>query len=114
MVTAGIYDVVLALGVEKLYHEDKRKTFAAFSGAVDVEALREILDSLQGAGRGRRRERPRARAPARSARCSWTSTRRRRATTWSATAPPSSSSPLSRRRTRSTAASIRAPSSARP
>ncbi len=25
MVRAGVYDVVLALGVEKLYHEDKRK-----------------------------------------------------------------------------------------
>ncbi|MBT4523055.1 MAG: thiolase family protein, partial [Halieaceae bacterium] len=47
MVTAGFYDCVLALGVEKLYHEDKRKTFGAFSGAVDVEALAEIMASLQ-------------------------------------------------------------------
>ena len=31
MVTAGLYDVVLALGVEKLYHADKQKSFAAFS-----------------------------------------------------------------------------------
>jgi len=46
MVTAGLYDVVLALGVEKLYHEDKRKSFAAFSGAVDVEALEEIKRRL--------------------------------------------------------------------
>ena len=30
MVTAGLYDVVLALGVEKLYHADKRKSFGAF------------------------------------------------------------------------------------
>jgi acetyl-CoA acetyltransferase len=50
MVSAGLYDVVLALGVEKLYHEDKRKSFAAFSGAVDVEALQGILSALaQGA-----------------------------------------------------------------
>ncbi len=47
MVTAGLYDVVLALGVEKLYHPDKKRSFAAFSGAVDVEALSEILASLE-------------------------------------------------------------------
>jgi acetyl-CoA acetyltransferase len=47
MVTAGLYDVVLALGVEKLYHPDKKKSFGAFSGAVDVEAMQEILKRLQ-------------------------------------------------------------------
>lgn len=47
MVSAGLYDVVLALGVEKLYDEDKRKSFAAFSGAVDVEALSEIMARLK-------------------------------------------------------------------
>jgi acetyl-CoA acetyltransferase len=47
MVTAGLYDVVLALGVEKLYHADKRKSFGAFSGAVDVEAMQEIMKRLQ-------------------------------------------------------------------
>jgi len=47
MVSAGLYDVVLALGVEKLYHEDKRKSFSAFSGAVDVEALAEIMERLR-------------------------------------------------------------------
>jgi len=47
MVSAGLYDVVLALGVEKLYHADKKKSFAAFSGAVDVEALQAILQALQ-------------------------------------------------------------------
>jgi acetyl-CoA acetyltransferase len=51
MVTAGLYDVVLALGVEKLYHEDKRKTFGAFSGAVDVEDLQKIMESLQSAAK---------------------------------------------------------------
>src|ERR1039458_2547875 len=44
MVTAGLYDVVLALGVVKLYSEDKAKTFAAFTGAVDVEVLDELID----------------------------------------------------------------------
>ena len=47
MVTAGLYDTVLALGVEKLYHPDKKKSFSAFSGAVDVEAMQEILKRLQ-------------------------------------------------------------------
>ncbi len=47
MVTAGLYDIVLAVGVEKLYDEDKRKSFAAFSGAVDVEAMAEIMANLK-------------------------------------------------------------------
>ncbi|MEB2345530.1 MAG: thiolase family protein [Deltaproteobacteria bacterium] len=47
MVSAGVYDVVLALGVEKLYHPDKKRSFSAFSGAVDVEALAAILAGLQ-------------------------------------------------------------------
>jgi acetyl-CoA acetyltransferase len=53
MVTAGMYDIVLALGVEKLYHVDKKKSFAAFSGAVDVEAMAGIMAGLQqGAAKG--------------------------------------------------------------
>jgi len=47
MVSAGLYDIVLALGVEKLYHEDKKVSFGAFTGAVDVEAMSEILKNLQ-------------------------------------------------------------------
>jgi acetyl-CoA acetyltransferase len=47
MVSAGLYDVALALGVEKLYHPDKKRTFSAFSGAVDVEALQGILEGLR-------------------------------------------------------------------
>ena len=47
MVSAGLYDIVLALGVEKLYHEDKKVSFGAFSGAVDVEAMSGILENLQ-------------------------------------------------------------------
>jgi acetyl-CoA acetyltransferase len=45
MVSAGLYDVVLACGAEKLYSEDKLKTFAVFSGAIDVEdAARVVAD----------------------------------------------------------------------
>lgn len=47
MITAGAYDCVLALGVEKLYNQDKRKTFGAFSGAVDVEMLEEFMAGLK-------------------------------------------------------------------
>lgn len=46
MVTAGLHDIVLALGVEKLTHEDKAKSFAAFAGAMDVDELREMIESL--------------------------------------------------------------------
>jgi len=37
MVTAGLYDVVLACGSEKLFHEDKLRSLGAFTSAVDVE-----------------------------------------------------------------------------
>ncbi len=47
MVTGGLYDCVLAVGVEKLYHVDKAKSFAAFSGAVDVENLAKIMEALK-------------------------------------------------------------------
>jgi acetyl-CoA acetyltransferase len=47
MVTGGLYDLVLALGVEKLYHPDKKKSFGAFSGAVDVEAMQAIMEGLR-------------------------------------------------------------------
>ncbi|MBT4162434.1 MAG: thiolase family protein [Gammaproteobacteria bacterium] len=47
MVTAGLYDIVLAVGTEKLYHVDKVKTFSAFGGAVDVEGLAEIMADLK-------------------------------------------------------------------
>jgi len=47
MVTAGVYDVVLACGVEKMYLTDKAKVFGAFMGAVDVEHLQTIIEGLQ-------------------------------------------------------------------
>src|SRR5574340_706927 len=34
-VASGMYDCVLALGVEKLYHEHKRRSFQAIGAAVD-------------------------------------------------------------------------------
>jgi acetyl-CoA acetyltransferase len=38
MVSMGGYDVVLVCGFEKLFHEDKLRSFAAFDGAVDTES----------------------------------------------------------------------------
>ncbi|MBI4515641.1 MAG: thiolase family protein [Deltaproteobacteria bacterium] len=53
MVSAGLYDIVLALGVEKLTHPDKLKSFAAFAGAMDVDELNEMIESLmKGAAEG--------------------------------------------------------------
>lgn len=47
MVSTGCYDVVLACGFEKLFHEDKLRTFGAFSGAVDVEDPQGAMKILQ-------------------------------------------------------------------
>jgi acetyl-CoA acetyltransferase len=46
MVTLGVYDVVLVVGFEKLFSEDKKKTFSVFTGAVDVEGMDTVLGNL--------------------------------------------------------------------
>ena len=46
MVSANMYDIVLALGVEKLSHPDKTKSFAAFAGAMDVDELNEMIEAI--------------------------------------------------------------------
>jgi acetyl-CoA acetyltransferase len=46
LVTLGAYDIVLAAGVEKLYCEDKQKTFDVFSGGIDVERADELLGQV--------------------------------------------------------------------
>lgn len=46
MITAGLYDVVLVAGYEKLYSEDKKRTFAVFKGAVDVEDMQNVIAGL--------------------------------------------------------------------
>jgi acetyl-CoA acetyltransferase len=51
MVRAGFYDVVLALGVEKLTHEDKARSFAAFAGAMDVDELAQMMADLASAAK---------------------------------------------------------------
>lgn len=37
MVTLGVYDVVIAFGMEKLYHADKERPMAVYAGCVDVD-----------------------------------------------------------------------------
>src|SRR4030042_934538 len=45
-VASGIHDVPLALGREKLSHEDKQRSFQAIGAAVDVEAMRHLMEML--------------------------------------------------------------------
>jgi acetyl-CoA acetyltransferase len=46
-VSSGMYDVALALGVEKMYTENKGATMAAFGAGMDVEQLRTIMQQLK-------------------------------------------------------------------
>jgi acetyl-CoA acyltransferase len=46
-----MYDCVLALGVEKLYHEDKRRSFQAIGSAVDLTAFAELQKAAAERGR---------------------------------------------------------------
>ena len=50
-VASGMYDCVLALGVEKLYHEDKRRSFQAIGSAVDMTAFAELKKRTAERGR---------------------------------------------------------------
>jgi acetyl-CoA acetyltransferase len=47
MIALGAYDIVLVAGYEKLYSEDKQRTFSVFHGAVDLEAIDQILAGLK-------------------------------------------------------------------
>jgi len=58
-VASGMYDVALAVGLEKLYHEDKRRSFAAIGAAVDVEWAAQMQAAMAAAkGNGERGEQP--------------------------------------------------------
>ncbi len=50
-VASGMYDCVLALGVEKLYHEEKRRSFQAIGSAVDMEAIQDLIKATAARGR---------------------------------------------------------------
>jgi acetyl-CoA acyltransferase len=60
-VASGMYDIALAVGMEKLYHEDKRKSFQAIGAAVDVEWVQQMqaaMKASRGNGGGRPGETP--------------------------------------------------------
>ncbi|MBP9713995.1 MAG: thiolase family protein [Sterolibacterium sp.] len=57
MVSAGYYDVVLVLGFEKLFHENKMVSYSAFNGAIDVEERERFMAAIaagqtEGSGTG--------------------------------------------------------------
>jgi acetyl-CoA acyltransferase len=45
-VASGQYDVALAVGAEKLFHEDKTRAFRAIGTAVDLESLQELKKKM--------------------------------------------------------------------
>jgi acetyl-CoA acetyltransferase len=51
-VASGQYDVALAIGAEKLFHEDKTKAFRAIGTAVDLESLQELKKKMADATKG--------------------------------------------------------------
>ena len=57
-VASGMYDVALAVGMEKLYHEDKRRSFQAIGAAVDVEWVQQMQAAAQAAKENGDRENP--------------------------------------------------------
>lgn len=57
-VASGMYDVVLALGMEKLYHEDKTRSFQAIGSAVDVELMQQIIAAMKAQEKPAREGRP--------------------------------------------------------
>ncbi|NOT55277.1 MAG: thiolase family protein [Deltaproteobacteria bacterium] len=46
-VASGMYDVVLAVGMEKLFHQDKSKSFEALGSAIDVELMQQTLEQMK-------------------------------------------------------------------
>ena len=51
-IRAGVTDVALAVGVDKMYDDDKAKSFAVFDGALDVHRTPETFARLMALGEG--------------------------------------------------------------
>jgi acetyl-CoA acetyltransferase len=47
-VASGMYDTVLAVGMEKLFHPDKKRTFTAIGSAIDLEIADEFARQMSG------------------------------------------------------------------
>jgi len=57
-VASGMYDTVLAVGMEKLFHSDKQRTFRAIGSAIDLDHADRFAEEMsgqqsEGAGRSR-------------------------------------------------------------
>src|SRR2546426_11593427 len=59
-VASGMYDMALAVGMEKLYHEDKRRSFKAIGSAVDVEGVQQMAAAAKAGKEDGDRENPAA------------------------------------------------------
>jgi acetyl-CoA acetyltransferase len=46
-IKAGIYDCVLAIGVEKQYHEDRKKVMQGFIAGTDVEETTQLIEEFK-------------------------------------------------------------------
>ena len=57
-VSSGMYDIALAVGMEKLYHEDKRRSFQAIGAAVDVEWVQQMAAQAKEAQEKSRADNP--------------------------------------------------------
>jgi len=57
-VASGMYDIALAVGMEKLYHEDKRRSFQAIGAAVDVEWVQQMQAAAKAAKENGDRDNP--------------------------------------------------------
>jgi acetyl-CoA acetyltransferase len=51
-VASGQYDIALAIGAEKLFHEDKSKAFRAIGAAVDLESLQDLKKRMAESAQG--------------------------------------------------------------
>jgi acetyl-CoA acetyltransferase len=51
-IKAGVTDVALAVGVDKMYDADKARSFAIFDGAIDVHRSKETFEGLMKLGEG--------------------------------------------------------------
>jgi acetyl-CoA acetyltransferase len=47
-VASGMYDTVLAVGMEKLFHPDKKRTFQAIASGIDVELADDFARQMSG------------------------------------------------------------------
>lgn len=47
-VASGMYDTVLALGMEKLFHSEKKRTFEAIGSAIDLERADDFAREMSG------------------------------------------------------------------